>query len=173
MNNFHRLAELIVHWDKSHTDYLEELYDVAVPQADAFIVNLISLLPHEQEIQEGGTWLVKFHVAKGKKLPPEAIASLLNAFTEFTDWPAQLHVLQVIPCLPIPKDLAEQVLPTVERLLSSHAVFVRAASYEAYWELLNDFSHAKPAFLERCEQALKHERPSVLVKIRRILTAIK
>jgi hypothetical protein len=62
--------------------------------------------------------------------------------------------------------------PAIRKLLNSENKFVKAASYEAYFEVVKLFPDLKREFILMCNGALDRESAAVKVKIKRILKAL-
>lgn len=162
------LENLLFKWDKKHTDYLKSIYRANIHNP-SFIQLLIDLYLTNTPSELPASWLIKHYCDTGETLTQVQVEQILNNFDALTDWGSRLHILQIIPKIQLTEQLAEQIEPEIRKLLKSDNKFVKAAAYEAYFEIVRLFPEFSDEFKRICENALASESASVKVKIKRIL----
>jgi len=155
-------------WDGKHVAYLSVFYK-ELHNTDSFIVNIITLYIENQDLEKATTWLLKYHYDIHNKLIKKQIDTVIS---KVNHWESQLHILQLIPKFKIDRKQAENSVGFVTKALDSDKKFVRAAAYEAYFEVVKLIPELVNEFKQRCELALRRESASVQVKIRRILVIL-
>ena len=165
------LENLLFKWDKKHTDYLKSIYRANIHNP-SFIQLLIDLYLTDTPSELPASWLIKHYCDAGETLTQVQVEQILNNFDALTDWGSRLHILQIIPKIQLTEHLAKQIEPEIRKLLTSDNKFVKAAAYEACFEVVQ----VNPAFTNEfksiCEGALASESASVKVKIKRILNKL-
>ena len=162
------LQTALRNWDGKSAQFLIDLYQ-SHQQDPTFMDALLLLYHNHAGLRKAITWLIKHHMDQGGSLNTAQVDALLAALDQLTHWESQLHVLQVIPKLALSPTQAASIEPTVSALLQSEKKFVKAAAYEAYFEVVRCFPELGGEFRLICEDALERESASVKVKLRRIL----
>ncbi len=167
-----KLTDLLSQWDRKHTDFLKSIYKKGCLKP-SFINDLIKIYSTSNEFECSTSWILKHHFDNGKKLKEEQTDLVLKKLEELEYWENQLHLLQIIPKVHLTQRQTESIEPVIRKLLKSEKKFVKAAAFEAYFEVVKLFPLLKNEFLIICEDALVKESASVKVKIRRILNKLK
>jgi hypothetical protein len=161
------LKERLRKWDGKHTSYLIAIYQQQVDDP-AFVDDIIQLYLKHIELQPATTWIIKHYVDNGHKLSQTQIDKTLSRVNTLEQWEAQLHILQLIPQFPISTKTAEYIEPFVREKLTSEKKFVKAAAYEAYYEIVKVYPALNNEFRILCEEALANESASVRAKVKNI-----
>jgi hypothetical protein len=158
-------------WDGKHVEYLKSVY-LDHSASESFFDQLIDWSNADPDLQTACTWLIKHHYNEKESLTASQVRSLLQIGDQMKHWEAQLHVLQLIPMMDIDAAMAETTEPFVRQSLSAENKFVKAAAYEAYFEIVKQVPELKTEFRLLCEEAYEKESASVRVKLRRILQKV-
>ena len=165
---YQELFDILVEWDGKQTNYLKELY-LEDAENEAFFEHLVKLTIQEEQVQIATTWLIKHHYDNKNNLPLDLIKQLLDNCDVLAHWAAQLHILQIFPKL----SLATGNLFTIENFirngLKSEIKFVRAAAYEAFFEMTKQLPDLQEELKALCEQAMKTESAAIQSKVRKVL----
>lgn len=158
-------------WDGKHIDHLIEVYNNHANDSE-FFEQLIEITKQQQHLQVAATWLFKHHYDSKKTLSESQIDGILNLSPTFTDWGAQLHVLQLLPHIRISIKNFMLVEGFVRTCLNSNVKFVRAWAYEGFYQL----TKLQPTYTEElkalCDKAMLTESASVKARIRKIITRL-
>lgn len=127
------LANDIASWDTKDATHIKRVY-ASHYEHPRFHESLLALFP-SPEHQDGATWLFKHAIDEGDLVPesidPNSIDAMCAALDELGTWPAQLHALQILTVVPIPKSCTDPVESFARACMSSKKTFVRAWSYSA------------------------------------------
>lgn len=167
-----QIEDRLLEWDGKHTNYLKNIYQTNM-HAASFIQNIIAIYASNDATENATTWLIKHFCDKGEILDNEQIGRIFQKIGKLKHWGSQLHLLQTIPQLNLSKPLITPIEPFLKKSLSSNRTFVRAAAFEAYFEVIKFFPELKNEFKLTCEDALEKESASVQVKLKRILKKIQ
>ena len=154
-------------WDGQKMDYLASIYSNYAETKG--LDEIIQLFSEDPGIQVATSWLLKHHIDTGGGFSPNQLEKILLHFKEISDWPGRLHILQIIPQVGLTIKQSELLEPVVGEFLYSENKFVRAAAYEAYFEIVRNIPPLQNEFRIQCEDSLEKVSASVRVKIRRIL----
>jgi hypothetical protein len=162
------MEEILSKWDHKHTVFLKSFYQENISK-DTFINDIIQIFLTNPKLEHATSWLLKHYFDQGETVEQEQIGLLLKKIEELTYWGSQLHLLQILPKTPLTEKQAALIEPTIRKLLNSENKFVKAAAYEAYFEVVKVFPDLKHEFTLICKGALARESAAVKVKIKRIL----
>lgn len=127
------LADDIANWDSKDATYIKRVYANHFEQ-QVFHESLLSLFP-SIEHQNGATWLFKHAIDEGDLVPesidPKHIKDMCATLESLKTWAAQLHVLQILSAVPIPRSCTDPIESFARSCMSSKKSFVRAWSYSA------------------------------------------
>ena len=166
------LSEKLSKWDRKHTDYLIEIYQKNQKNPE-FLDTIIDVYVNRESLEHSSTWLIKHFTDNGHKLNQTQTDKLLSRLKDLDYWESQLHILQIIPKVDLTLKNATLIESSINELMKSSKKFVKAAAYEAYYEIVNLMPELKNDFVIRCEHALETESASVRSKVNRILKRIK
>jgi len=164
-----RIEENLLEWDGKSKAKIEAIF-AAHKNVPDFLANLLDTLPNPN-MQAAATWLIKHGLEKKVfHLEPSDQSKILTALPALQDWPAKLHILQIIESF----DLSAASHSTVERFLRNcmedENKFVRAWSYNGFHYLAKHRSELRGEALSILNQAMEEETASsVLSRVRRKL----
>lgn len=158
-------------WDGKYTSFLKEIYGINV-QNPLFIDDLIVIYSSNIELEHSTTWLIKHYIDNGETLNTKQLNEFFKKMGKLDYWESQLHILQIIPKVKLTRKQIELIEPEIRKLLKSEKKFVKAASYEAYFEIAKIIPELRNEFKLLCFDALERESASVKVKIKRVLNKI-
>jgi hypothetical protein len=162
------LAKDIASWDTKDKAHIARAY-AKHHQEQGFHASLLSLLTSPAH-QDGATWLFKHALDEGDLIPeatdPNHITTLCNALSDLHSWPAQLHALQILAVVPIPKPCAPLVEEFAHACMTSGKTFVRAWSYTALFRATQHNPKKHAATISILNNALSDDTTPASVKAR-------
>lgn len=158
----------LLNWDQKHTDFLKSIYAKNVEFKD-FINLIIELFLTDERLELPTSWLIKHHIDQQETLTNKDLERILSQLHILSLWGSQLHLLQIISRVQLTKSFIGSMEYEIRKKLKSRNKFVRAAAFEAYFEVVKLFPELKSEFKMICLIALESESASVKVKIKRIL----
>ncbi len=162
------LKTLLQEWDGIHTEYLQAVYHSHVKD-EKFFDTLIHLYLSNTQLQRVTSWLIKHHYDHNNQLSQDQIVKILSHVDKLEHWESQLHILQLIPSFDLDIQSAESIEPFIKKTLQSEKKFVKAAAYEAYFEVVKLKPGLQREFKLMCEEALKKESASIKSKVKKII----
>ena len=157
------------HCSDMTTKERSEAYHVLVTDP-AFVDQTLATLANDSEQQEVASWFLKHHIDSGQTLHTTQIEDLCAALDQLEEWPAQLHILQILPQLELTGAVSDEVAEFARHSLQADNKFVRAWSYAAFSHLALAHAEYKQEVVSLLTAALENEAPSVRVRIRKALT---
>lgn len=139
-----------------------------------FHESLIALFP-SVEHQDGATWLFKHAIDEGDLVPesidPKHIKGMCASLDALETWASQLHVLQILSVVPIPKSCTDPIESFARSCMSSKKSFVRAWSYSALFAATRTDPKKHKKTITLLESTLKDgsSPASVKARIRNVL----
>lgn len=121
------------------------------------------------ELQKDATWLIKKYCENGGKLTENQILKVLSSLSKYKHWETELHILQIMPYFPIPMSVKKEVEFFLMSYLEQNQKFVRAWSYNGFYELARQYPEYQEEVKQFFEMALRDESASVKARIRNIL----
>jgi hypothetical protein len=112
------------------------------------------------------TWLLKHHLQQGNTITDDAARALYLVLPELLDWESRLHILQMMPMLPVPTDLGGHVEANLRDGITHPNKFVRAWSYSGMYDLAKIRPELTDDVRGLFEMALRDEPPSVSARVR-------
>lgn len=154
-------------WDgKSATD-IQGLYDARHREPD--FADAIIELSFVLAFEKGATWLLKAWLEDGNTLEQSKISKIYESLSQLEHWEAKLHLLQIIPFMPVTEADKENVYNFLKTTLTSQNKFVRAWSYNGFYEISRQHSKYLNETKQYFEMAMRDEAPSVKARIRNIM----
>lgn len=163
--------DYLLNWDKKHKDYLIKFYLNEVESQD-FINDLIEWSYSNHQILTATTWLIKHHIDNKNQLNNEQKNRILKFLDLTNEWDAKLHIYQILPKIKIDDNNAKYLEAIIYKDLNSDNKFLKAAAFEAYFEIVKILKDLENEFISICQNSLEKESASVKVKIRRILKSL-
>jgi hypothetical protein len=154
-------------WDGKSAADIKAIYDIY--QTELNFVNDIVELSFICDYENAATWLLKAWLEDGNQLKQSQIKTICCSLNQLQHWQAKLHLLQCIPYMPI-AEAENETLHTFLRMTLTHQnKFVRAWSYNGFYELSKSYPQYKTETKQYFELAMRDEAPSVKARIRNIM----
>jgi len=165
------LSEKLSKWDRKHRGYLIEIYQEN-QRNPKFLNTIIDIYINQNrdDLEHSTTWIIKHFLDKGGVLNKIQIDTILSNIGNLNFWESQLHILQITPKVDLTVKNAKLMESNVRAMMKSDKKFVRAAAYEAYFEIVKLIPELKNEFIALCEHALETESASIKSKVKRIIT---
>jgi hypothetical protein len=167
------IREELQQFDGKHTDVLERVLSRQRP-TNSFIRGLVILVADkEPKIQTAATWLLK-QLAENDEVQfkAEHLMALFGSLSELTYWISKLHVCQMLQYVAIPRDSDRTVALFLERNLRDENKYLRAWSYNGFYELARQHEKYISYALEQLERGETDKAASVKARIRNIRKAM-
>lgn len=159
-------------FDGRHTDVLERILS-RPRQANSLIRDMVLLVTDkEQKIQTGATWLLKRLAENHVPFKTEHLIALFGSLSELTHWTSKLHICQMLPHVTIPAGSERTLVWFLERNLFDENKFLRAWSYNGFWELARQHPEYVDDAMEQIERGETDKAASVKARIRKIRKAM-
>lgn len=153
-------------WDGKSSGDIEMIYNRYLVSKN-FLSIIIQLLEIEK-LQSGASWLLKHYLEDGKPIDFKQASNILGKLNKLVNWEARLHVLQSLPNIPIALDKKAGVEYFLRNNLTSGNKFVRAWTYNGFYELSRQYPEYVQETKQFFEMAMRDEAPSVKARIRNI-----
>ena len=153
--------------DNNATQELVRIYAGAY-HSKTFTDELVALIAIPSQAI-GASWLLKHHLETGETLSQKQVSIIYHSFPKQTEWEARLHLLQLLPKMPIETSERKVVEAFVRRGLSDPNKFIRAWSYNGMYELAKRFPELRGEAQTFFDMALKDESASVKARIKNVL----
>ena len=157
----------IAAWDGKSAADIKSIY--IAHSADSNFSDTIIALSLTEACEKGATWLLKAWFEAGNRLEPDQIAKIYGSLDKLQHWEAKLHILQSIPFMPITDAESSNVYNFLKISLCDQNKFVRAWSYNGFYELSRQHSKYLDETKQYFEMAMRDEAPSVKARIRNIM----
>ncbi len=137
-------------------------------QEDNFLDNVLEFIP-EDEFEVANSWLLKRYIEEGNQPPPDRQEKILALLPMVTHWEARLHLLQILPKIPIAKAKAAETRIFLLQLVTEKNKFIRAWAYNGLYHLQACHPVYKKEVIELLNSVYLEEAPAVRSRIRNIL----
>ena len=154
-------------WDGKSSSDIEAIYN-RYCEDKTQVVSFQKLI-QKVDLQKGVSWLLKRYLENNHRLEKDEIAGVFTLLSEIEHWEAKLHILQCIPYLPIGKAEKKYVEAFLRRCLIDKNKFVRAWTYNGFYEISLQYPEYKEETKQFFEIAMRDEAPSVKARIRNIV----
>ncbi|WP_300055551.1 hypothetical protein [uncultured Roseobacter sp.] len=167
------LATALGDWDGASASALAEIYCNHSGEPE-FLLSLLEAC-RSPETEGAATWLIKHHCEQSEApLPPQMVATLYALLPGFTDWAAQLHILQCVDHLSIPPEAADTVMDFLTRAATSERKLVCAWSLYAAAQLAVQHPDHRPAARALLDTAsARGHSGAVAVRLRKARTLLE
>ena len=154
-------------WDGKSASDIQAVYDRYHTESNfaETIIRLSLTRTHEK----GATWLLKAWLEAGSMLEKHQISKIYGSLNQLEHWEARLHVLQSIPFMPVADTNKNNVYSFLRLTLTDQNKFVRAWSYNGFYELSRQHPEYIVETKQYFEMAMRDEAPSVKARIRNIV----
>lgn len=161
------LENSIRSWNGKSVEEIERIFDLYSSET-SFVDAMLKLLGIA-ECQKGASWLLKAYLEKTQSISKKQTTQLINKLVELRYWESKLQVLQSLGYLEIEEKSKLKVEHFLRSTLTDNNKFVRAWSYNGFYELAKQYPEYKTETLEFFEMAMRDEPASVKARIRNIL----
>lgn len=158
------LRESLLAWDGKSSSNIEGIFQQFSNSAE-FLESLLVLLA-DSETDRGATWCLKRYLDQGGTLDASQTVLALQALSDVTHWQPQLHLLQSLDKLSIPKTLKKTVEKTLRAGLIHSNKFVKAWSYNGMAVLARQHPELREEASKVLDMGLRDEPASVKARIR-------
>jgi hypothetical protein len=166
------IREELEQFDGKHTNVLEGILSSYRP-TNSLIESLVTLVADkEPKIQTGATWLLKRLAENQVHFKSEHLMALFGSLAELTHWISKLHVCQMLQYVVIPEESETSIAWFLERNLGDENKFLRAWSYNGFYELARQHKKYIPYVLEELERGEADKAAAVKARIRNIRKAM-
>ncbi|MDP2573686.1 hypothetical protein Q8W40_15940 [Vibrio penaeicida] len=158
-------------WDGKDTDAISLIYQEH--HFEPYFISQIIELMDEEEFASGSTWLLKCHFEQEEQLIDSEIDTIYGKLNSIEGWEARLHLLQVMPYMPISEQNKPNVESFVRHCLGDRNKFLRAWAYNALFVLSQQYPEYLVDVKRLFKIALRKEAPSIKARIKNILVQNK
>jgi hypothetical protein len=159
-------------YDGKHIDVLERILS-RHRSTNSFVGSLVSLVADEnQNLQTGATWLLKRLAENDFQFRRDHLVALFGSLSELTHWISKLHVCQMLQHVAIPDESARNVVWSLDRNLWDENRFLRAWSYNGFYELARQHKKYITRATEQLDRGEADKAASVKARIRNIRRAM-
>lgn len=160
------LKSELTHWDGREVTLLQNIYASHVDHPD-FIQTLTDWSIRGIELQNASTWLLKHYIDNKNTMTRSQTIALLPALAVAKEWPAQLHLLQMLPKLPLAKPDIKILLVPIEDLMHDQVKFVKAWAYYAFALMTQFVPELRPEVEQVFQIGLENESAAIKARIRK------
>lgn len=157
----------IAAWDGKSSADIKAVYDAHHSAAN--FSDKVTALLFTPPYEKGATWLLKAWLEAGNRLEPFQIAEIYRSLNQLQQWEGKLHLLQSIPFMPIAATECKYLYDFLRHTLTDQNKFVRAWSYNGFFELSRQHSEYLNETKQFFQMAIRDEAPSVKARIRNIM----
>ena len=157
----------IAAWNGTSADAIKGVYERYCCREN-FVGGVIGVL-ESTDHQRGATWLLKAWLESGNTLVDDRAGAVYRSLHTLKHWEAKLHVLQAIPYMRIATEHTARVEAFLRETLTDSHAFVRAWSYNGFYELARGHSEYRRETEVMLDTAMKNESASVKARIRSIM----
>ena len=154
-------------WDGKSAADIKAIYDNHFSEVH-FIDSTLSLL-NDETIQTGASWLLKEWLSQNNQLNHKQTAVIFDNLLALKSWESKLHILQCLPFITIDTQHKAGTEHFLRLTLTDNNKFVRAWSYNGFYELAKHHNEYKDEAKQLFEMAMRDEAASVKARIRNIL----
>ena len=140
------IKQTLTTWNGKSADDIEAIFDQHHNDPD-FLDATTGLLK-DLSTQKGATWLLKKWLENGSEIKAEHLKRVYGCLPVLQHWESKLHILQCMPYLPINQKEKPKVESFLRGTLTDTNKFVRAWSYNGFYEL----ALRHPEYIEEVQQ---------------------
>lgn len=157
----------LTQWDGKSVEMASLIYQEH--HFESYFIDQLIALCQDKKFEVGATWLLKHHFEAGEQLTESEIAQIYTNLAQLHHWEAKLHILQIIPYMPIAPMQKETVEQFIRHCLADRNKFLRAWAYNALYVLSQQYAEYLLDVKKLFKIALKKEAPSIKARIKNIL----
>lgn len=166
---FPSLDAFLARYDGRDAGYLDGLA-AEWPPDEALLIHLIDFAAQADPLpQVAATGLLKRYREAGAAFPEALSLRLLDLLPGAVRWEARLHLLQMLPSLPIPENRAATLKEFLETCLAGKKNrFIRAWAYAGLHRLAMLHIDCRAEVAGCLKRALSEESPAVRARLRHL-----
>lgn len=161
------LEQEIAAWDGKSAMDIAAVYNRH--QDDPEFINTTISLIEDTAYEKGATWLLKTWLKAGNSIDKVQVEKVYSSINTLADWESRLHMLQSIPFMPIADNDKKKVELFLRVTLSDPNKFVRAWSYNGFYELARQYPDYSAEVKQFFTMAMNDEAASVKARIRNLM----
>lgn len=166
--SFSQLDRLLEQFDGKHTDILDRVAD-DFPANPSLLSHLVSMAEcADSPVQTAATAVLKRYSTAGAVFTSTLVVRLLDLLSTVTHWESRLHLLQMLPALPIPSSHAESLCESLHGSLRDRNKFVRAWAYGGLHRLASLHPAYRTEVATLLEEAGHKETASARARLRQL-----
>jgi len=165
-----KLKQILLDWNGT-AEGMRQIYDQNNEKTD-FLKKIIDLCGKEQGLQKPISWLIKHHYDIKQTLPVNLHTPFIKVAVNYTDWVAKLNFLQVLPQLNIDEEELQDLDDFVRACLHDENKFVRAWSYQGFYEITKHIPEFENELRQLCDLAMERESASIKSRVRKVLAQL-
>lgn len=165
-----KLKQTLQEWNGT-AEGMRQIYDQNSSKTD-FLEKVIGICVKDKDLQKVGSWLIKNHYDLKQVLPNKLHTPFIKVGVTYTDWVAKLNFLQVLPKLDIEEKLLQDLDDFVRACLHDENKFVRAWSYQGFYEVTKHIPEFENELRQLCELALERESASIKSRVRKVVAQL-
>ncbi|QDU73118.1 hypothetical protein Pan97_00850 [Bremerella volcania] len=155
-------------FDGKHTDVLEQLA-ARVPRDQESLAQLLAAAEHDDKaIQVAATWLLKRWSDESEPLVESCAADLIALLRISSYWEVQLHLLQILSVVSLPRGSIAALKKVLPDLASDENKLVRAWTCSVFAAIGDCQPRFQKDALEVLSRAEEDEAASVRARVRQI-----
>lgn len=165
MSAFSALNTLLDQYDGKNTDLFVRISEDWLPNQKLLqhLVNFAETA--EGPAQVAATWLLKRYQEAGAQFPEPLVLRLLELLSAVDAWESKLHLLQMLPGLPIPDSCAAQLKKSLVGWTLDRNLFVRAWAYGGLHRLASLYPKYRRQIVPLLDRAKDEESASVRARL--------
>ena len=161
------IKDEIAAWNEKSAEDIKAIYNTYSDQPD-FSDTLIRLLEYVT-YQKGASWLLKAQLEGGNHLNNRQAANVCRLLAKLEHWETKLHLLQCLAHISVAKTQRKSVETFLRTTLADTNKFVRAWSYNGFYELALQHPEYQHEAQQLLDMAMRDEAASVKARVRNIL----
>jgi hypothetical protein len=168
MSAFSALDTLLDRYDGKNTDLLVRISEDWLA-SQKLLQHLVSFAETGEGVaQVAATWLLKRYQEAGAQFPEPLVTRLLELLCVVDPWESKLHLLQMLPGLPIPDSRAAQLKESLMAWTLHRNLFVRTWAYNGLHHLASLYPKYRRQIVPLLGRAKNDESASVRARLRQL-----
>ena len=161
------IKQSILGWDQKSAEDISDIYSLHCKES-SFVKDILESLK-TNETENGAAWLLKRYLEHNNNIESDEVAVVFDQLRTIEHWESKLNILQCFPFLQIAKTDKRKVELFLRGCLEDYNKFVRAWSYNGFYELSMQYPEYRTETKQFFEMAMRDEVPSVKARIRNIM----
>ena len=168
MPAFSALDTLLDQYDGKNIDLLVRISDDWPPN-QKLLQHLVSFAETAEGVAlVAATCLLKRYQERGAQFPEPLAVRLLELLGAVDPWESKLHLLQMLPVLPIPEPCAAQLKASLMGWTLHRNLFLRSWAYTGLHRLVSLYPKYRPQIGGVLDRANTEESASVRARLRQL-----